>query len=106
MGGHLYGVGNPGKTEFPKGWTPAKIMDAVADTRMKPMWIREHDTTIEHVREIDGVMVSVFFYHGPNGEVALQAYPRGGVGVRAQREGRLIAGRGWSHRAPEHYQRL
>jgi filamentous hemagglutinin len=35
-GGHLYGVGNPGKSEFPATWTPQDITNAISDIATDP----------------------------------------------------------------------
>ena len=35
-GGHRYGTGNPGKTEFPSSWNDEKIIDALLDVARRP----------------------------------------------------------------------
>lgn len=35
-GGHRYGAGRPGKTEFPAGWDDAKIVSVVEDVARTP----------------------------------------------------------------------
>lgn len=60
-------------------------MDAVADTRMKPMWSRHGingNNVTEHVRIVDGVRISVQFYTVGGVEHARAAYPHSGAGVR------------------------
>jgi hypothetical protein len=42
-GGHRPGTGRPGKTEFPKGWSDEKILNAIADvaTDPKSQWTQQ-----------------------------------------------------------------
>jgi hypothetical protein len=35
-GGHLSGVGQPGKTEFPSSWPPEKILEVIAELATRP----------------------------------------------------------------------
>jgi hypothetical protein len=35
-GGHRYGTGNPGKTEFPSSWNDEKIIGALLDVARRP----------------------------------------------------------------------
>jgi hypothetical protein len=41
-GGHRYGTGNPGKTEFPASWDDEKIIDIVVDVARRPDLCPKH----------------------------------------------------------------
>lgn len=41
-GGHRYGTGKPGKTEFPASWDDARIVDAIVDVARRPDQKPEH----------------------------------------------------------------
>lgn len=80
-GGHRYGTGTPGKTEFPAGWSDNDILDAIRQvagtgTVDRPAH-RNGDLVI--VGEVNGVTIEVVVQ--PNGEVRT-GYPLSGPGVR------------------------
>ena len=79
-GGHRFGTGTPGKTEFPESWSDDDILDAIREvagngTVDRPAH-RPGDLVI--VGEVDGVTIKVIVR--PNGEVRT-GYPVSGDGV-------------------------
>ena len=80
-GGHRYGTGIPGKTEFPASWSDDDILEAIRQvagtgTVDRPAH-RDGDLVI--VGEVNGVTIEVVVQ--PNGEVRT-GYPLTGPGVR------------------------
>ena len=80
-GGHRYGTGIPGKTEFPATWSDDDILEAIRQvagtgTVDRPAH-REGDLVV--VGEVNGVTIEVVVQ--PNGEVRT-GYPLSGPGVR------------------------
>ncbi|MGV6847478.1 MAG: EndoU domain-containing protein [Marinibacterium sp.] len=80
-GGHRYGTGIPGKTEFPANWSDDDILEAIRQvagtgTVDRPAH-RDGDLVI--VGEVNGVTIEVVVQ--PNGEVRT-GYPLSGPGVR------------------------
>ena len=62
-GGHLYGTGIPGKTEFPASWTADDIIYATELTLREPQRIVPRGSQrTSHFREVHGVVVEVSFY--------------------------------------------
>jgi hypothetical protein len=63
-GGHRPGTGKSGKSEFPKGWSDEKILDAVSDVATDPnvAWSKpDKRGYITGTKTIDGVDVKVVF---------------------------------------------
>lgn len=79
-GGHRYGTGTPGKTEFPASWSDDDILDAIRQVAGSGTVIgpahREGDLLISG--EVNGVTIRVVVR--PNGEVRT-GYPVSGDGV-------------------------
>ncbi len=80
-GGHRYGTGTPGKTEFPASWSDDDILEAIRQvagtgTVDRPAH-RGGDLVV--VGEVNGVTIEVVVQ--PNGEVRT-GYPLSGPGVR------------------------
>lgn len=72
-GGHRYGTGRPGKTEFPPDWDEQRIASAVLHTACRPQQARyqEHGTWIVR-RSVD--QVDIWAVVRPDGRV-WTAYP-------------------------------
>ena len=79
-GGHRFGTGNPGKTEFPASWTDAEIIEAIRQVAGTGTVVgsahRVGDLLIGG--ELNGVRIRVVVR--PNGEVRT-GYPVSGDGV-------------------------
>jgi hypothetical protein len=82
-GGHLFGTGRPGKTEFPAGWDRYKIMEAVQAVIDLPDSVVKAGDRVIRVRKVGGVTIRVSSY--PDREtgkhVLHSAYPEFGRGV-------------------------
>jgi hypothetical protein len=80
-GGHRYGTGKPGKSEFPSTWNDDKILDNISDvakngTRVGP-GRTTNSTMMEGVR--DGVRIRTIVSN--DGQV-ITGWPQSGPGVR------------------------
>lgn len=79
-GGHRFGTGTPGKTEFPESWSDDDVLGAIREVAGNGVVDRpahrEGDLVI--AGEVDGVIIEVVVQ--PNGEVRT-AYPLSGKGV-------------------------
>ena len=83
-GGHLYGTGVPGKTEFPRGWDGTRIIRAMRHVMTEPDWTRpakDERALHQFGRTVDGVQIEVKAYKVDEKYVIDQAYPVGGKGV-------------------------
>lgn len=80
-GGHRYGTGKAGKTEFPRDWTDQEILDAILDVAANGRADRpaRRPNELVIVGEVRGVVIEAVVK--PNGEVRT-AWPKSGPGVR------------------------
>lgn len=88
-GGHLYGTGVAGKTEFPRQWDERRIATAINRTIKTPDWhIDAPDSRALHRfgKTIDGVQIEVKAYLQDGEYVIDRAYPVGGEGVTRNTE--------------------
>jgi len=58
-GGHRYGTGRPGKSEFRKDWPDDGVMDAIDRTLASPDYIEHHGDQFVSFRRIEGELVRV-----------------------------------------------
>ncbi len=74
-GGHRYGTGKPGKTEFPKNWSDTKIKNTVSDiaTDPKVKWITERNGYKTTTKTIDGIKIKVVY--DPKRSRIVSSYP-------------------------------
>ncbi len=79
-GGHRYGTGTPGKTEFPASWSDADILDAIREVAGTGTVDRQahREGYLVIIGEVNGVTIKVVVQ--PNGEVRT-GYPVSGEGV-------------------------
>ena len=88
-GGHLYGTGVAGKTEFPRQLDERRIATAINRTIETPDWhIDAPDSRALHRfgKTIDGVQIEVKAYLQDGEYVIDRAYPVGGEGVTRNTE--------------------
>ncbi len=95
-GGHLYGHGVTGKTEFPETWTPRTIVEAIGKVISDPDWHTEAaDERSLHGfgGVVDDVQIEIQAFLR-NGLYEIdRAFPAGGVGVvRVTENGRIEVG--------------
>ena len=90
-GGHRYGTGKPGKTEFPASWDDQKVIDAALGIARKPDQppvCQDRNSRWVCIGTRDGVEVSVIVL--PGGDVWTAWPEEGSPGVvRNPRKGRL-----------------
>jgi hypothetical protein len=76
-GGHRYGTGKPGKSEFPKSWSDEKILGEISDVATDPAADRyilpSGRTIVEGTR--DGVRIRGVIENPRIGERIVTAYP-------------------------------
>ena len=79
-GGHRFGTGIPGKTEFPASWSSDDIMEAIRQVGGTGVVDRpaHRGGDLVIVGEVNGVTIEVVVQ--PNGEVRT-GYPLAGTGV-------------------------
>ena len=67
-GGHRYGTGSPGKTEFPPHWDDETVIDVVTVVARTPESVhQQHNGRWKALGEFDGVGVTVIVQ--PDGEI-------------------------------------
>jgi filamentous hemagglutinin len=63
-GGHLW-PGLPGKSPFPKDWSPQKIIDVISDVATNPgASVEEIGKSIISVLEVDGIIIKTIIRAG------------------------------------------
>lgn len=95
-GGHQYGSGINGKTEFPKDWDGQRIITEIGRVMADPDWAKKGETSQSLWRfgkTVDGVQIEVRAYRRDGRFFIDHAYPAGGKGVtRVTENGRMAAG--------------
>lgn len=95
-GGHLYGSGVAGKTEFPESWDEERIVRSIGDVMTSPDWVRQAKTdrgTWYFGKEVGGVQIQVAAYKRDGRYYVDRAYPAGGAGViRNSENGKIPTG--------------
>jgi hypothetical protein len=74
-GGHRYGTGNPGKTEFPESWSDQKIKNIISDIATDPnvKWKLESNGYKVTTKSVEGIDVKVIF--DPKKDRIVSSYP-------------------------------
>jgi hypothetical protein len=80
-GGHRFGAGNMGKTEFPSTWTDLDIAKAVLETERNPDKVADRSSVRKYWKEINGVIVEMKIFTTGDGDRFCSAFPRCGNGV-------------------------
>lgn len=95
-GGHQYGSGINGKTEFPREWDGQRIIAGIGRVMADPDWAKKGETSQSLWRfgkTVDGVQIEVRAYRRDGRFFIDHAYPAGGKGVtRVTENGRMAAG--------------
>lgn len=95
-GGHQYGSGIGGKTEFPKDWDGQRIIAEIGRVLADPDWTLEgaNDRSLWRFgKTVDGVQIEVRAYRRDGRFFIDHAYPVGGEGVtRVTMNGRIVVG--------------
>lgn len=94
-GGHLYGSGVVGKTEFPETWDGERIVRSIGDVMNSPDWVRQAKSdhgTWYFGKEVGGVQIQVAAYKRDGRYYVDRAYLAGGAGViKNTKNGRIPA---------------
>jgi hypothetical protein len=74
-GGHRAGTGNPGKSEFPAGWSDEQILHNISDVATDPAlkWTRQDNGNIKVEGTRDGVDIRVIL--DPTGSRIITGFP-------------------------------
>lgn len=95
-GGHQYGSGIGGKTEFPKDWDGQRIIAEIGRVMADSDWTLKgaNDRSLWRFgKNVDGVQIEVRAYRRDGRFFIDHAYPVGGEGVtRVTRNGRIVVG--------------
>lgn len=82
IGGHDYGTGIPGKTEFPPAWNSDDIIHATFLTLENPQWFDIWGQQRVCRREVNGVIMHIAYYPQSDGELKMaHIYPLNGEDV-------------------------
>lgn len=82
IGGHIFGVGYPKKSEFPPWWTSDDIIHATFLALQAPQYFSRGGDRCDCLREVHGVIVKASYYLVPGGEsVYRHTVPLSGDGV-------------------------
>lgn len=86
-GGHRYGLGREGKTEFPENWELSMVEIAILKVLNKPEFVGHRGTAIILKKQVGEVIVEVKLrLNGPIHEIEY-AYPINGAGVFRNQSG-------------------
>lgn len=91
QGGHRYGLGRDGKTEFPEHWDLDVVRAAIRSTLDRPEGVFFRGSTVNCARVVGGVLVRVRMKI-ERGVLSVQtAYPAGGPGVVMNVRGKQVS---------------
>jgi hypothetical protein len=80
-GGHRYGLGREGKTEFPSHWSIAMVELAITQVLSMPQSIKYQGIFIYCLRQVGDVLVVVILKMQGTELIIAFAYPSSGSGV-------------------------
>lgn len=74
-GGHFYGTGKPGKSEFPADWSRDKVLEEVADVLKDPK--SQEITQTDGRKRVDGTRegIDIRVIYDPKGKRVVTAFP-------------------------------
>lgn len=90
QGGHRYGLGREGKTEFPEHWDIDVLRQSIRLTLDKPQAIRVKSPYIYCDRVVAQVLIRVRLFRAQTTVKILASYPICGEGVVRNQSGRRI----------------
>jgi hypothetical protein len=90
QGGHRYGLGREGKTEFPEHWDIDVLRQSIRLTLDKPQAIRVKNPYISCDRVVAQILIRVRLFRPQETVKVLAAYPICGEGVVRNQLGRRI----------------
>lgn len=86
-GGHRFGLGREGKTEFPQEWDLAMVESAIRLVLSSPQVVRYRPGPLTIARQVNGVIVEVKISVQSQRMWIMSVYPVCGTGVFANRRG-------------------
>ena len=87
QGGHRFGLGREGKTEFPQDWTPELVRLGIELTLAQPQWVKRAEHKITIVRQFAQVLIAVELRSQAKELYLFTAYPMSGMGVYRNQRG-------------------
>ena len=81
QGGHRYGLGREGKTEFPEHWNLELVQLGIEITLAQPQWVKSAEHKITMFRQFAQVLIAVELRTKEKEHFFVTAYPMNGVGV-------------------------
>lgn len=90
-GGHRFGLGREGKTEFPQDWDLAMVEQAIHAVLEHPQSIRVRGSELSCLRVVREVMVKVILRSNAQGLFIHSVYPVCGEGVVTNCYGKAIS---------------
>ena len=85
-GGHRFGLGREGKTEFPEHWNLSMVEQAITETLKRPQAVRINKDSTSCLRQVGRVVMIVRLYSRHHRLNILTAYPLSGDGVGQNRQ--------------------
>lgn len=86
-GGHRFGLGREGKTEFPQQWTLHMVRQSIEVSLAQPQWLQYLGLKTFLFREVSQVVVVIELRRNRKGHYLFTAYPLCGVGVYRNQRG-------------------
>ena len=88
QGGHRYGLGREGKTEFPEEWTLVTVTEAILATLAHPQSIHVYEERTFLLREVKQVILQIEMRKLAGGFTIKSVFPVCGEGVFRNQKGR------------------
>lgn len=88
QGGHRYGLGREGKTEFPEDWTLVTVKEAILVTLTHPQSICVYEERTFLLREVKHVILQIEMRKLSGGFIIKSVFPVCGEGVFRNQKGR------------------
>ena len=90
-GGHRFGLGRDGKTEFPEQWDIEKVRQSIVEVLSKPQVIQERRGGVVCMRQVGSVVMTVRLVRSRKKMKILNAFPLSGEGVYQNRDGLRVS---------------
>jgi hypothetical protein len=90
-GGHRFGLGREGKTEFPQHWTLHMVRQSIEVSLFQPQWLQFLGLKTLLFREVTQVLVAIELRRNRKGLYLFTAYPLCGVGVYRNQQGLKVS---------------
>lgn len=81
QGGHRFGLGREGKTEFPREWDLQMVRNSIVLTLSSPQTVKFQGDIVRCLRQVGEVVVAVTLIDKGDGHDIQTAFPVCGAGV-------------------------